>query len=594
MADCVAKIFRRQHRLHVFSVFICKGQARVIRWDRAGAIVSTPIDFREDPSLLHKVIWRYACMTQEQRGFDPTVVRATKKEITGMWGCNAPNGWADLCRHAALGQPGWPVYKIRMQPADLVDERELQPIIDDIQQVEDAYHGDASASSDQACFIVGKRYFATDSFMGRGTKCYIAYEVSRNRLVFLKDYWRSNTHTTNPEGKVLKELRAAGVQGVPTPVAEGDVLSTSGCVQTTLTQALLPEDENTKRRPAVQHHYRLVIEEIGRPLDKLTNALELVGAIYDALEAHRQAWEKQYLHRDISVDNILILDYRDEPGEWQFLGILIDWDQCQFVNYHKGISRPGRAGTWQFMSARLLANPDKEHEVSDDIESIVHVLCWMCLRFFRHSFTGAPNQLRLQVAAMYEGYDIGRDNREIGGATKNGHMLAGSTGFILKAEGSPLGVLLDNLASMCQAHYLALKAQESKPKQHSAPVTNGAMSAAILTRVRKNPTVLEAPEAQPSAQPTPSLKLSDHTAILIIVGNALETGAESLTSLEMTEDQFAAFYKSPVQQRNRERSSQVSSGSKRELEGPAQEGRSSRSKRARTATSGEISSSAEE
>ncbi|KAH9932248.1 uncharacterized protein B0H18DRAFT_987237 [Fomitopsis serialis] len=172
-------------------------------------------------------------MNQEQRGFDPTV-RA--------------NGWADLCRHDALGQPGWPVYKIQMQPADLVDQHDLQPIIDDIRQDKCVLR--------PGMLIVGKR-----------TKCYIAYEVSRNRLVFLKDYWRSNTHTTKPEGEVLKELRAAGVQSVPTPVAEGI-------------------DEKIERRPptALQYHYRLVIKEIGRPLDTFSSALQLVEIIYDVLE----------------------------------------------------------------------------------------------------------------------------------------------------------------------------------------------------------------------------------------------------------------------------------------------------------------------
>ncbi|KZT68389.1 hypothetical protein DAEQUDRAFT_757614 [Daedalea quercina L-15889] len=69
MADYASKIFQRQHRLNFFALVVFKAQARVVRWDRAGAIVSTPIDFERDPSLLHQVIWRYACLNQEQHGF---------------------------------------------------------------------------------------------------------------------------------------------------------------------------------------------------------------------------------------------------------------------------------------------------------------------------------------------------------------------------------------------------------------------------------------------------------------------------------------------------------------------------------------------
>ncbi|KAH9932240.1 uncharacterized protein B0H18DRAFT_849079, partial [Fomitopsis serialis] len=84
LAEYVAKLLRRQPRLYCFTMLVFKGQARVVRWDRAGAIVSTPIDFEKDPSSLHRVIWRYACMTEAQRGFDPTVRRATEEEVKKM------------------------------------------------------------------------------------------------------------------------------------------------------------------------------------------------------------------------------------------------------------------------------------------------------------------------------------------------------------------------------------------------------------------------------------------------------------------------------------------------------------------------------
>ncbi|KAH9932228.1 uncharacterized protein B0H18DRAFT_987167 [Fomitopsis serialis] len=167
MAEYVAKIFRRQHRLHVFALFIYKGQARVVRWDRAGAIVSTPIDFAEDPSLLHLVIWRYASMNQEQRGFDPSVVLATEEDIAHMRNCSTPypSGWIDDCRNAAVDQPGWPMYRINMRAQDHIDQTNLQPLVDSMRK-------ESSPSyplNEKISFIVGKRYFATDSPTGWGT-----------------------------------------------------------------------------------------------------------------------------------------------------------------------------------------------------------------------------------------------------------------------------------------------------------------------------------------------------------------------------------------------------------------------------------------
>ncbi|KAH9932249.1 uncharacterized protein B0H18DRAFT_987238, partial [Fomitopsis serialis] len=85
------------------------------------------------------------------------------------------------------------------------------------------------------------------------------------------------------------------------------------------------------------------------------------------------------------------------------------------------MSRPGRTGTWQFMSAS--SSPDKEHEVSDDLESIIHL----------HR---TPNQLRLHVAAMYEGYDVGRIT-ENWRRDEDVLMRAGSTYFSSRPATTP-------------------------------------------------------------------------------------------------------------------------------------------------------------
>ncbi|KAH9927281.1 uncharacterized protein B0H18DRAFT_875646 [Fomitopsis serialis] len=371
MAECVGKIFKRQQRLHLFTLLVFNGQAWVTRWDRAGTTVSALIDFKEDPSPLHKVIWRYACMDQERRGFDPTVVRATQDEIDAMWDCGAPNEWVNEHRHAALDQAasGWPVYKIKMRTEDLIDQRDLQPLTDwSSPEPEDTN----PPASDGASFIVGKPYFATDSPIGRGTKGYIAYDVSRKRLVFLKDCWRPRVEDSLREGNVLTMLRRSGVQYVPTPIAAGFAM-------------LATWDQNTTCRWPTQEHYRLVVKEICEPLESHSSPRELVKCIFEALQAHKQAWElERCLHGDISPANILILRFIDMEGIERVVGILNDWEMCKLIKDDTA-SRPDRTGTWRYMSARLLQDPGKVHEVADDLESVIHVLNWMCLRFVKHN-----------------------------------------------------------------------------------------------------------------------------------------------------------------------------------------------------------------
>ncbi|KAI0636318.1 hypothetical protein C8Q77DRAFT_1103043 [Trametes polyzona] len=71
-------------------------------------------------------------------------------------------------------------------------------------------------------------------------------------------------------------------------------------------------------------HTRIVVDTFGRPLRDFTHSKELVVALRDAIMAHRIAYEKAgVLHRDISTDNILIVDPTFDRA---FTGLLHDFD----------------------------------------------------------------------------------------------------------------------------------------------------------------------------------------------------------------------------------------------------------------------------
>lgn len=279
ISEYVANILRRQHRLDLFTLYVYAGQAHIIRWDRAGAVISTPFDFEKNPSSLYRVTWRYAGMTREQRGYDPTVVLATQAEVEDMRACKCRphEEWIAVARNEALNNPGWPVYKIVMSLHAMVDEEKLIPSTGNICPESKSDAKQHAFGSGKAYFIIGRRHFASSSLTGRGTKCSIAYDMSGKRLVFLKDYWRSyiDDKTSRPEGYILEHLRTRNVQKVPTPVAYEDVGIQEDALQQTRTQQFLPVDEKTGCISVVQRHHRLVVEEIGRPLETHRTPREL-------------------------------------------------------------------------------------------------------------------------------------------------------------------------------------------------------------------------------------------------------------------------------------------------------------------------------
>lgn len=57
------------------------------------------------------------------------------------------------------------------------------------------------------------------------------------------------------------------------------------------------------------------------------------------------------------------------------------------------------------MSARLLMDPKKPYELADDLESFVHVVDWLALKYHRpHNML--HNQLATHIFGMYDDYDI--------------------------------------------------------------------------------------------------------------------------------------------------------------------------------------------
>ncbi|KZT68417.1 hypothetical protein DAEQUDRAFT_766409 [Daedalea quercina L-15889] len=474
IAEYVSKVFRRQHRLHVFSLLIFKGQARVIRWDRAGAIVSTPIDFAKEQ------------------------------------------------------------------------------------------------------FIVGKRYFGSSSPTGRGTKGYVAYDVSRKRLVFLKDCWRSYIdETSQSEGDVLVKLRTRNVKNVPTPLAYEDVQDADGVRHVTRTQEWLPEDKRTRCSYPVQRHYRLVVKEIGRPLEDHKNALDLVYILYDALEgksAHQQAWEQKIMHRDISAGNILIFTFIDVNGNERTSGILNDWDLAKSTDYLDKVTRPGRSGTWQFMSARLLYTPGKKHEVADDLESFVHLLRWMCLRFYKTIFE--KEELRSHIISVYEQYRVLDNKQEVGGAAKRALIKEGASGFKLVPADSPLSRLLDALAGICKEHYLAVEPMlQSQTEGAMSHLSDGTVIASskrerLRSRALKGQAATEAVSGPP-ARVVHSPLLSTHEAIIDAFASAAYRVNEPWGLNCKVKDQFLAFKNTPIFKHYFDHSSQPRSKRSRASEDPA-------------------------
>lgn len=118
----------------------------------------------------------------------------------------------------------------------------------------------------------------------------------------------------------------------------------------------------------------LMISPAGRAIYKYKKISALLGALRDALKAHRSLYPKgSILHQDIPENNIILTD----PQKTSVMGMLIDLDLFKELSSGRSGARCC-TGTMEFMAIEALSNVD--HTYRHDLGSFFYVLIWQCAR----------------------------------------------------------------------------------------------------------------------------------------------------------------------------------------------------------------------
>ena len=279
-----------QFRTHIFSILYFRKAARLMRWDRAGVIVSERIQI--DSLDFKTFFWRFNHASFEERGHDPTV---TPFKFT-----------KDLTKEFLFKQLQFEADPGKFKLNDINFFKVVLPREDN-------------------CYVIGKAtYLGVASLASRATRSFKAWCLKDNRPVFLKDTWRILSGSLKPEHEIYGKLAAKQVHYIPTvhdysdledhrtltgeyqtPTGEGQTPIEEG--QTPIGEGQTPAGEgpkkkhpwvcDTKLRPIrTLQHYRLVLKEIGRSLTSFEDLREVLRAMRCALQGKDFRLTRQFFY----------------------------------------------------------------------------------------------------------------------------------------------------------------------------------------------------------------------------------------------------------------------------------------------------------
>ncbi|KAI0073112.1 hypothetical protein K474DRAFT_1650027 [Panus rudis PR-1116 ss-1] len=454
IAEYAGEVLERQPCLFVYSLYVYKQYFRVQKWDRNGMVMSTREDYKQDPMKLIRLIYRLAKMSDEQAGYDPTVevIGEESIEIQMMKETINASSFRALPAHIQ-----WGVRDAMQDVLEPLEQRgawqrplyrvSVPALVDDTATSE--------CSGAHPClrdYIIGRRKTRpSPEPFGRGTRGYIAFDLEAKDFVFLKDAWRASS--SNAEADVYSELQKHGVPYVPTLRCGGD-----------LHGQCTSSNEYLKMFNEPMLHHRLVITEIGQPLDEYYDSQALCLFLYCALTAHWKAWEDAgILHRDISDNNIIIVTNIDEDNEEVLSAVLIDWDLSKYRSQlaNGEVSDGNLSGTWAFLSAPRLKYPGKRWELADDLEAFAHLVDWFALKYHDHDVD--REDLAAFLASRF--YDCKYDEATrsfYGCREKTIDVQNGRSRFTLRfadpetKRPQNLAILIDTLMAFCKLHWDSL------------------------------------------------------------------------------------------------------------------------------------------
>ncbi|KAI0160808.1 hypothetical protein GGR57DRAFT_490407 [Xylariaceae sp. FL1272] len=332
--------------------------ARYVKeFDRLGGIASTKFDIHQEGRLLVSTILGFLWMSNDRFGLDPTIIERhgkIERLIIDQFvrGAQGIVGRGTTCWRAHVdGGDGSSSFVIK----------------DSWQYLERDEEGELLQTATAKGVTNLARHYYHETVQVRGEDDNIQSSIRKGLDISKASNYREARLTlASPQSRASStgSKRSASQIGASLPSGKR---SRSGSVSPTKFE---------RQPPPNRIHRRIVLCDYGMPIYKASSRVALLKAFDECVQGHESLFKAGFLHRDISINNLLI---NESPSRSSFL---IDLDLAIKTNRLQASGAREKTGTRAFMAIGVLVGDD--HSFMDDLESFFWVLFWICIHYDKH------------------------------------------------------------------------------------------------------------------------------------------------------------------------------------------------------------------
>lgn len=360
-------------RRFVLGFTICGSLMRIWEFDRLGGVASEQFDINKDGQQFVSIVLGFLWMNEEQLGFDPTIITANDERFIEIKRDGATERlFIDQVMQRARCIAGrattcWKAHREGHPQSPLV-------IKDSWQYPERDEEGELLREVTSKGVVNMARYYHHETVQVYGTDDDIRSNVRGGLDVTRAANYRPQRSMPPPSTTTSGASRKARSNSIA-----GKKRSSS---QTGA--ALPPSKRSCSGSPTMagsnampnRVHRRVILRDYGEPIYKASSRSALLAALEGCIEGHESLRRAGFLHRDISINNLMI---NEDDGNSSWPSFLIDLDLAVREQREGASGAKGKTGTRAFMAIGALLG--EQHSFMHDLESFFWVLFWICTHY---------------------------------------------------------------------------------------------------------------------------------------------------------------------------------------------------------------------